>query len=165
MDRYGCISVSMVLAAISDNISIYLLSRVALAEADTEALLSETGLSPKALYFRMARSLKLGVISRRKGKYFLTSFGKIVYHAQDMIAVALHNYWRLSALDSLSILGVLPEAEYNRISDTLLGDLRIKKVLALHLEEKPNNQSPICLDEISTTTQRSKNTVRGLQAT
>lgn len=155
----------MVLAAISDNKSIYLLSRMALAEADTEALLSETRLSRKALYIRMARLLKVGVISRRKGKYFLTSFGKIVYDAQDMIAVALHNYWRLSALDSLSMSGALPAAEYNRISETLLGDLQIKKALALHLGERPNSHFPIYLDEISISRQRSRNTVSELRAT
>ena len=117
----------MVLTALSDTKSIYLLSKIALAEVDSQSLLSETSLSAKVFYSRMSRLWKVCITSRKNRKYSLTSFGKIVYDAQDLKATALNNYWRLSALDSVDMIDALPITEYNKISDTLLGDCLINK--------------------------------------
>jgi hypothetical protein len=162
MERSNCISTARVIAALSDTKSFYLLSKIALAEVDSQFLLSETRLSAKAFYSRMSRLLKVGIISRKSGKYSLTSFGKIVYHAQDLIDTALNNYWRLSALDSLGMIDALPTMEYNKISNSLLGDCVIEKILARQLGA--NTESPICLNAIPINTQRARNTLRGLQA-
>jgi len=89
-------STARVMMAISDKKSFYLLNKIAFAEVDSQFLLSETKLSVKAFYSRMSRLLKVGIISRKSGKYSLTSFGKIVYHAQDLIDTALNNYWNLA---------------------------------------------------------------------
>lgn len=89
--------------ALSDTKSFYLLSKIASADADSQSLLSETELSAKAFYSRMSCLLKIGIITRKGGKYSLTSFCKIVYHAQDLISTALNNYWRPRPLDSLGM--------------------------------------------------------------
>lgn len=154
-------STAQVMDALSDTKSFYLLSRIAFAEADSQFLLSETRLSAKAFYSRMTRLLKIGVITRKSGKYSLTSFGKIVHHAQDLIATALNNYWRLSALDSLGMIDALPTREYNKISNSLLGSCVIEKILARQLEA--NIESPICTNAITVKSQTGRNTVRGLQ--
>jgi hypothetical protein len=154
----------MVMDALSDTKSLYILSRVAVAEVDSQFLLSETRLSTRAFYSRMSRLLKLGIVSRKNGKYSLSSFGEIVYHAQDLIMAALNNYWRLSALDSLSMLDALPIAEYNKITSTLLGNQQIRKVLARQLEQITNNDYPILLNAAPLSTQRSRGTARGRRA-
>lgn len=115
--------------------------------------LPETSLSAKAFYSRVSRLLKVGIISRKNRKYSLTSFGKIVYHAQDLIATALNNYWRLTALDSVGMIDALPITEYNKISDALLGDCLINKVLARQSGEIANCESPICLNAVPMSTQ------------
>jgi ribosomal protein S13 len=161
MEKYSCMSTAQVMVALSDTKSFYLLSRIAFAEADSQFLLSETRLSAKAFYSRMTRLLKIGVITRKSGKYSLTSFGKIVHHAQDLIATALNNYWRLSALDSLGMIDALPTREYNKISNSLLGNCVIEKILARQLEA--NIESPICINAITVKSQTDRNTVRGLQ--
>ena len=89
----------MVFGALSTLNLLNLLSKIALGDVDSQFLLSETRLTAKAFYSRMSRLLKVGIITRKSGKYSLTSFGKIVYDAQDLITRALNNYWRLSALD------------------------------------------------------------------
>jgi hypothetical protein len=155
----------MVLAALSDTKSFYLLSKIALRDVDSQFLLSETKLSVKAFYSRMSRLLKVGIISRKSGKYSLTSFGKIVCHAQDLITTALNNYWRLSALDSLGMIDSLPITEYNKISNTLLGDCLIKNVLVRQSGEMAKRESHICLNVIPIKTQGTGNTAGGLQAT
>ena len=127
MGRSSCITITVVLAALSDKKSLNLLSQIALAEVDSQFLLAETRLTAKAFYSRMSRLLKIGIITRKSGKYSLTSFGKIVYDVQDLIANALNNYWRLSALDSMDMIDAHLITEYNKISDTLLGDCLINK--------------------------------------
>ena len=162
MEKSSCISTARVMVAFSDAKSFYLLSKIAFAEVDSQFLISETKLSVKAFYSRMSRLLKNGIITRKGGKYSLTSFGKIVYHAQDLISTALNNYWRLSALDSLGMIDALPTIEYNKISNSLLGDCVIEKILSRQLG--PNTESPICLNAIPINSQRARNTVAGLQA-
>jgi hypothetical protein len=110
----------------------------------------------------MSRLWKVCITSRKNRKYSLTSFGKIVYHAQDLIDTALNDYWRLSALDSLGMIDALPTMEYNKISNSLLGDCVIEKILVRQLGA--NTESPICLNAIPINTQRDRKTLRGLQA-
>ena len=155
----------MVLAALSDKKSFYLLSKIALGDVDSQFLLAETRLTAKAFYSRMSRLLKIGIITRKSGMYSLTSFGKIVNDAQDLIATALNNYWRLSALDSVGMIDSLPITEYNKISNTLLGDCVIKNVLVRQLGEltTTKRESLICLNVIPIKTQRARKTLRGLQ--
>ena len=158
----------MVLAALSDTKSFYLLSKIALGDVDSQFLLSDTKLSPKAFYSRMSRLLKVGIISRNSGKYSLTSFGKIVCHAQALITTALNKYWRLCALDTLGMIDSLPITEYNKISNTLLGDCLIKNVLVRQSGEltTTKGESLICLNNlIPIKTQGTGNTTGGLQAT
>jgi len=157
-------STARVMMAISDKKSFYLLTKIAFAEVDSEFLLSETKLSAKAFYSRMSRLLKIGIITRKSGKYSLTSFGKIVYDAQDLIATALNNYWRLSALDSVGMIDSLPTIEYNKISNTLLGDCPFKNVLVRQSGEMAKSESLICLNVIPINTQGARKTLRGLQA-
>jgi hypothetical protein len=162
MEQSSSMSTARVMMAISDKKSFYLLNKIAFAEVDSEFLLSETTLSAKAFYSRMSRLLKIGIITRKSGKYSLTSFGKIVYHAQDLIDTGLNNYWRLSALDSLGMIDALPTMEYNKISNSLLGDSVIEKIIARQLGVKA--ESPICLNAIPINTQGARKTLRGLQA-
>ena len=154
----------MVLAAFSDA-KLHLLSKIAFGEVDSQFLLSETKLSAKAFYSRISRLLKVGIISIKSGKYSLTSFGKIVWHAQDLITTALNKYWRLCALDTLGMIDSLPITEYNKISNTLLGDCLIKNVLVRQSGEIAKSESLICLNVIPVKTQGTGNTAGGLQAT
>jgi hypothetical protein len=155
MARAYEISASMAMSALCDAKSIYLLTKIIGAEFDSQALLTQTGLTKKALYIRLSRFLRAGVATRRNGKYSLTSFGKIVYHAQNLIASSLNNYWRLSALDSLIMLDGLPTIEYDKICEKLLSDQQIKKALSQNTGQTENNQS--CMNQIFIKTQRSKN--------
>jgi hypothetical protein len=157
MERAYEISASMAMSALSDAKSIYLLTKIVGGEFDSQVLLSKTGLTKKALYIRLSRFLRAGIITRRNGTYSLTSFGKIVYHAQDLIAIALDNYWRLSALDSLGMLRELPTTEYDKICEKLLNDQQIKKALSQNAVQTENNQSAACMNQIFIKTQRAKN--------
>ena len=81
----------------------------------------------------MSALLRAGLIKKRNKKYFHTSLGKIVYHAQLIIGKALRSYWKLAAIDSFEMSSPnphFPVEEYNRIIDSLMeGNSEIKNML------------------------------------
>jgi hypothetical protein len=141
MVKTSHISVSTVMSAVCDPKSFHILATVGRAEVDSHFLLLETRLSTKAFYSRMSRLLKAGIISKKNKKYVLTSFGEVVFYCLDLIAAALNNYWRLNALDSLSVLDTLPKSEYIKTTKILLGNQQIATILVQHLEQSQNDHS------------------------
>ena len=71
---------------------------------------------------------------RRKGaRFVLTSLGKVVYETHNTIGLAIHNRWKLQAIDSLdtslSAEG-MPTEERHKLINALLGDHEaIKSIL------------------------------------
>jgi len=78
----------------------------------------------------MSALTNAGLISRINGKYFLTSFGKVVYEAQLLIEKAKQNFWKLRAIDSVesSARGLSLE-ERSKIIETLIVDDDLKEIL------------------------------------
>ena len=44
--------------------------------------------------------INAGLVRRINGKYFVTSFGKVVYKAQELIGMAVQYSSKLKAIDS-----------------------------------------------------------------
>jgi hypothetical protein len=89
----------------------------------------------------MSGLVNAGLVTKKNGNYFVTSFGKIVYHVQLMIGKAVENYWKLKALDSFKLSSSaspqLPAEEYNRIIDHLLeGNNGMKEILLEYSNKK-----------------------------
>ena len=72
------VSVSDSLSTISNDKSLVLFNTIALASEDSSILISRLELTRKQYYSRIFELTKAGLIRRRNGKYFLTSFGRIV---------------------------------------------------------------------------------------
>ena len=127
------LSVESILQALAVDKSLVLFNTIALASTDTEILMKKLALSRKQYYSKMSALLRAGLIKRRNKKYFLSSFGKIVYDAQLRIGKALGSYWKLAAIDSFEMSSPnphFPVEEYNRIIDSLMeGNSEIKNIL------------------------------------
>ena len=127
------LSVSDILSAISNAKSLVLFNTIALAPGDSDILKTTVKLTRKQYYSRMSGLIKAGLVIRKQGKFYLSSFGRIVYDAQLMIGKAVESYWKLKALDSFDISSAspqLPAEEYSRIIDTLMsGNDEIKDIL------------------------------------
>jgi hypothetical protein len=76
-------------------------------------------------------------------KYYLTAFGMILYHAQEIIGKALNQYWKLKAIDSINVTcnDELPQDQIHRIIDTLITNQEIKDILLQQIKQKsPNSE-------------------------
>jgi predicted transcriptional regulator len=126
------ISEADVFNAISDEKSLDLFKIIVMTKAgDTDIFRKKSKLTRKQLYSRTSCMTKVGLIKRVKGKYFLTSLGKVVYEAESMIENALNDYWKLKAIDSLEDTPnmKLPTEEHSKIVDTLIDNQKIKETL------------------------------------
>ena len=83
------VSVSDTLSAISDDKSLVLFNTIALAGGNSTILISRLNLTRKQYYSRMAGLVSAGLITKKNGKYFVTSFGKVVYKAQELIGMGV----------------------------------------------------------------------------
>ena len=76
----------------------------------------------------MSELTSAGLIRRKNGKHFLTSFGKVVYEAQELIRMAVQYSSKLQAIDSIET-SEFPAAERTKIIDTLIHNSEIKEIL------------------------------------
>jgi len=143
------LSVESILQALAVDKSLVLFNTIALASTDTEILMKKLAFSRKQYYSKMSALLRAGLIKRRNKKYFLSSFGKIVYDAQLRIGKALGSYWKLAAIDSFEMSSPnphFPVEEYNRIIDSLMeGNSEIKNILLRYNDDNitiAGNENP-----------------------
>jgi predicted transcriptional regulator len=106
---------------------------VCISSADNENIITNLRLTRKQYYSRLSELIKSGLIHRKKGRYYLTTFGKIVYdalmHIQLKIEYAIDNIWKLKAIDSLEVYEKTSKEELERIIDALLDNNEIKDVI------------------------------------
>jgi CheY-like chemotaxis protein len=123
------ISINDISSSISDGKTLDLLRTIGLEPCNSEILFNKTTFTSKQYYSRIIRLTNAGLIRRNKGKYLLTSFGKVVYKYRMAIERALDNYWKLKALDSLEMLDHISIGERKKLVDNFIGDYEIKDIL------------------------------------
>ncbi|MGB6531965.1 MAG: hypothetical protein WBF33_27985 [Candidatus Nitrosopolaris sp.] len=131
-------TVADVLKTIADDKSLVLFNTIALSNDDSDILISTLQLTRKQYYSRLSALQKTGLVKREMGKYSLTTFGMILYHAQEIIGKAVNQIWKLKAIDSFSVSGngELPQEQFHRIIDTLIANQEIKDILLKQIKEK-----------------------------
>jgi hypothetical protein len=123
------LTVADILESISDEKALALFKTIALAEPDSEILITKTQLSRKQYYSRMSVLMRSGLVKRNRGRYALTAFGKVIYDIEITIEIALENVWKLRAVDLVQVEEALSKEEQTRILDTLIDSAKIKDVL------------------------------------
>jgi nanoRNase/pAp phosphatase (c-di-AMP/oligoRNAs hydrolase) len=124
------ITVVDVLGAISDARALAVYKTIASEKANSNLLITKMRLTRKQYYSRISRLIKTGLVKRENGRYTLTSFGKVIYDFQIAIEVALENFWKLKAIDSLQAAdSTLSKEEQTRVLDVLIQNDKIKEVI------------------------------------
>jgi len=134
-------AVADVLKTIAEDKSLVLFNAIALSNSDSDILISKLHLTRKQYYARLSALLKAGLVKREMAKYSITTFGMILYFAQEIIGKALNQYWKLKAIDSINVTcdGELPQDQFHKIIDNLITDQEIRDIL---LKEKPSSYLP-----------------------
>jgi predicted transcriptional regulator len=133
-----------ILAALSDDKSLELFKIIASALADdtvypidsgelinTQLLISKVKLTRKQYYSRISTLISSGLVKRSNGKYLLTSLGKIAYSVTALIDQAIHDHWKLKAIDALETKSSsgIPDEEREKIVDMLVDNHELNRIL------------------------------------
>ena len=138
------VSVTKVLRTLSDQKTQNLLTAIIEAEAaQSHLLIAELGLSRRQYYNRIAELVATGLIRRQRGRYRLTSFGRVIHSLQKIAEKAASSYWKLEAIDSIRMSdnSHLAELDLMKIVDILLDDVEIKDIY-LHDDTISNIRKP-----------------------
>jgi hypothetical protein len=122
-----------VLAAISDQLSMDIVTAISNDVTNSDNLMQVLDLTRKRYYSRSSRLLKIGIISRKNGNIILTSFGQLVYKAQLKIATAFSHSSELRMIDVIKSHSGMSDDEQKRIIDKIIEDSELKN---LGLQEK-----------------------------
>ena len=112
---------------ISDQISVNMLNAIAMEATNSKNLMHILSITRKQYFDRSSGLLNMGLIGRKKGVFYLTSFGQIVHHCQLELASALKHSSELRAIDILSSDPRMSEAQQKSLIDNLIDDPEIKR--------------------------------------
>ena len=124
------VSKLQVLEAISDHISIKLLDEIAKNTTTSDSHMQKLNISRKQYYDRSSRLLKTDLIKLVDGRFTLTAFGKLVYHAELKISRAFHCASELRMIDAIKSHSGLSDAEQKNLIDRIIEDSEIKKLIS-----------------------------------
>lgn len=122
-------SVASIFKSISDPISVELFKNISETGSDSEDLIRQTRVSRRQYYSRLSNITRNGMVVRKNGKYYRTTFGRVVYYALMTIEKTFVNYYKLKAVDSIGLYGSIPAEEHNKIVESLITDPDIRKIL------------------------------------
>jgi predicted transcriptional regulator len=130
------ISLKDILRSIVDDKSLLLINTIAALEQDSRSLKDIGQLTEKQYYSRLSNLLKCGLITRYRGKYYLSSFGKVVCAVIQEIASAIDYFYQVKTLDSINEANQKEFKEvdsYSKLIDSFIHDVKIKEfLLAVH---------------------------------
>ncbi|NAL77296.1 hypothetical protein DYY65_03465 [Nitrososphaera sp. AFS] len=137
-----------ILRSISDDKALTIFNTIALSNGSATIAISRLKLTRKQYYSRMSAMTNAGLITRRNGKFFLTSFGKVVYQAHILVGKAQQNYWKLKAVDAIeSSNDGLATEDRNNFINNLIMDSDLKQILLSGDEIKDNSRKLIALQQ------------------
>ena len=124
------VSKLQVLEAISDQISIDIVTAISNNVTNSDSIMKLLDLSRKQYYSRCSDLSNIGLVSKQNGEMILTSFGRIVYNAQLKIAIAFSHSSELRMIDAIHSHSGLSVDQQKIIIDKLLDDSLLKNLIA-----------------------------------
>jgi hypothetical protein len=122
-------TVEDVMNAIADSKSLDMFCSNAKESIESEVLKETKGLTKKQYYTRISQLLKVGLIKRKNGRFSLTAFGAVIYHAQLVIESGIKNFLKLKAVDSIKSSTDIREHKRVKLIKSILGDIEIERIL------------------------------------
>ena len=99
----------------------------------TSIAITETSMTRRQYYKRMADMIKMGLVIRHNnGKYSLSSFGILIHFHLKAIDKVIDHFWKIQAVDAMKNAvssNKLNEDELQKAVEGLIEDEGIKKIL------------------------------------
>ena len=119
---------TQVLNAISDEISLNIFVIIKNDGKNTEGLRDELNITSKQCYHRINKLVDMGLV-RRKGSYYnITSFGRVIFQAQEKVAIAIKNLSKLKIVDVIRDSN-LPRDECTKLVGEIIDDDELKEMI------------------------------------
>ncbi len=126
MEKHSLVDV---LEAIADSKSLEIFRDIAKGTVESEVLKRKDGISRKQYYVRTRKLVTAGLAKRIKGRFSLTNFGIVVYHAALIVEASVNSFWKLGAIDSIQDSGQIVEQERIKLIQTILDGSAIENIL------------------------------------
>ena len=123
------VSKLQVLQLISDQITIDILTAISNNVNNPRNLRQLLDLSERQYYDRISELMNMGLVRRKNGKVFITSFGQIVYKAQSKIAIAFTHSSELRMIDLIKSHSGLSEDQQQSLIDKILVNSEIMDMI------------------------------------
>jgi DNA-binding HxlR family transcriptional regulator len=105
--------------------------------------LSKIGLTRKQFYTRLNELTTRGIIKREKGKYYLTTFGKIVYDLtfeyMRKLDSVIEDCWKFKALDLLDISDEFTNDEKRKMMEHMFNHINQNMMVQEKKKQKEND--------------------------
>ena len=121
------VSETQVINALSNEKSLVLFDLIAFEGGDRENIINCLSITRKQYHSRISALRKCGLVEKTNGTYFLTSFGKVVHEARQLIGSGVKDYWKLNAIDAIQ--HEIPEKRHNEIVESLIDNEEIRELL------------------------------------
>jgi DNA-binding HxlR family transcriptional regulator len=105
--------------------------------------ITKIGLTRKQFYTKLNELITRGIIKREKGKYYLTTFGKIVYDLtfeyMRKLDSVIEDCWKFKALDLLDISDEFTNDEKRKIMEQLFNHINQNVMVQEKKKQKEND--------------------------
>ncbi len=105
--------------------------------------ITKIGLTRKQFYTKLNELLTRGIIKKEKGKYYLTTFGKIVYDLtfeyKRKLDSVIEDCWKFKALDLLDISDEFTNDEKRKIMEQLFNHINQNVMVQEKKKQKEND--------------------------
>jgi hypothetical protein len=125
-------SIINVYKALSNESSVRLFTSIANSNNGTQFSMTEFSLSKHQYYDKINDLRSAGLIFKLKGKYNVTSFGKVIFTLVKMLDKAAQEHWKLQAIDVMNSAKAMG-TDKSKVIDILLDDIEIKEILLKEL--------------------------------
>ena len=95
---------------------------------NTITLRKKSKMTRKQIYSRTCKMLKIGLISRSKGKLLVTIFGKATLQNLQFSQKLLEDKWKFKAINAIDLQDMSVE-EHKKLVHSILDDAKIEKIL------------------------------------
>src|SRR5918995_386297 len=105
--------------------------------------LSKIGLTRKQFYTKLNELITRGIIKREKGKYYLTTFGKIVYDLtfeyMRKLDSVIEDCWKFKAVDLLDISDEFTNNEKRKMMEHMFNHINQNMMVQEKKKQKEND--------------------------